>query len=44
VTLASKRRILKQALEGDWLLVFEHDAALAWSRIAHDGKTYCLPP
>jgi glyoxylase-like metal-dependent hydrolase (beta-lactamase superfamily II) len=44
VTLESKRRILKQALEGDWLLVFEHDAALAWSRIAHDGKTYCLPP
>jgi glyoxylase-like metal-dependent hydrolase (beta-lactamase superfamily II) len=40
VTLETKRRILARAEREDWLLVFEHDAATAWSRIAHDGKTY----
>jgi hypothetical protein len=42
VTLESKRRILKRALDEQWILVFEHDAGTPWSRIAHDGKTYML--
>jgi len=42
VSLESKRRILKRALDEQWLLVFEHDAQLPWSRIAHDGKAYTL--
>ncbi len=42
VTLESKRRILKSALDDQWLLVFEHDATIPWGRIAHDGKAYVL--
>ena len=42
VTLETKRRILRQAAEERWLLVFEHDASVAWGRIRHDGKSYRL--
>ena len=42
VTLETKRRILKRAVEEDWLVVFEHDPLCAWSKIAHDGKSYRL--
>ena len=42
VTLESKRRILKRALDEGWLLIFEHDATVPWGRVAHDGKTYML--
>lgn len=42
VTLESKRRILKQAVDEEWILLFEHDAKVPWSRIAHDGKAYVL--
>jgi glyoxylase-like metal-dependent hydrolase (beta-lactamase superfamily II) len=42
VTLESKRRILARAEQEDWLLVFEHDADVAWGRIRHDGKAYGL--
>ncbi len=42
VSLETKRRILKQALEEDWLLIFEHDATTPWTRIAHDGKSYVV--
>jgi glyoxylase-like metal-dependent hydrolase (beta-lactamase superfamily II) len=42
VTLETKRRILKRAVEEDWLVVFEHDAITAWSRIQHDGKSYAM--
>ena len=42
VTLESKRRILARAVEEEWLVVFEHDAAIAWGRVAHDGKAYGL--
>jgi len=42
VTLETKRGILKQALEEQWLLIFEHDATVAWGRIEHDGKAYRL--
>jgi glyoxylase-like metal-dependent hydrolase (beta-lactamase superfamily II) len=44
VTLESKRRILARAVEQDWLVVFEHDASVAWGRVRHDGKAYGLVP
>jgi len=40
VTLESKRVILARAVKEDWLVVFEHDAERAWTRIEHDGKAY----
>jgi glyoxylase-like metal-dependent hydrolase (beta-lactamase superfamily II) len=42
VTLETKRRILKQAVDENWLLIFEHDAAVPWGRVEHDGKAYRL--
>jgi glyoxylase-like metal-dependent hydrolase (beta-lactamase superfamily II) len=42
VTLESKRRILARATADDWLMIFEHDAAVAWGKIEHDGKGYRL--
>jgi glyoxylase-like metal-dependent hydrolase (beta-lactamase superfamily II) len=42
VTLETKRRILRQAEEEEWLLIFEHDAVVPWGRIEHDGKGYRL--
>ena len=42
VTLETKRRILRQAVEENWLLIFEHDASVPWGRIEHDGKAYRL--
>jgi glyoxylase-like metal-dependent hydrolase (beta-lactamase superfamily II) len=42
VTLETKRRILSRAAQEEWLIVFEHDAEIPWSRITHDGKTYAL--
>jgi glyoxylase-like metal-dependent hydrolase (beta-lactamase superfamily II) len=44
VTLETKRRIFKRALEEGWRLIFEHDATVATGRLAHDGKTYSLAP
>jgi glyoxylase-like metal-dependent hydrolase (beta-lactamase superfamily II) len=44
VTLETKRRVLKRALDERWLIVFEHDAMVPWSRIGHDGKSYMLAP
>ncbi len=40
VTLETKRRILRRAADEDWLVVFEHDASTAWSKIEHDGKAF----
>jgi glyoxylase-like metal-dependent hydrolase (beta-lactamase superfamily II) len=42
VTLETKRRILRRAVDESWLVVFEHDAQTAWGRVEHDGKTYRL--
>jgi glyoxylase-like metal-dependent hydrolase (beta-lactamase superfamily II) len=42
VTLETKRRILRVATEEQWLLMFEHDAAVAWGRVAAEGKGYAL--
>jgi glyoxylase-like metal-dependent hydrolase (beta-lactamase superfamily II) len=44
VTLETKRRILKRALEEGWRLIFEHDATTATGRLVHDGKSYTLAP
>jgi glyoxylase-like metal-dependent hydrolase (beta-lactamase superfamily II) len=44
VTLETKRRILRQAADEDWLLIFEHDATVPWGRVEHDGKGYRLQP
>jgi glyoxylase-like metal-dependent hydrolase (beta-lactamase superfamily II) len=40
VTLETKRRILKRAVDENWLVIFEHDPFTAWCRIENDGKTY----
>jgi glyoxylase-like metal-dependent hydrolase (beta-lactamase superfamily II) len=42
VTLETKRKVLHRAAAEDWLLVFEHDAKIAWGRVTHDGKSYVL--
>ena len=42
VTLESKRRILARAERERWLVVFEHDATVAWGNVVHDGKAYGL--
>jgi glyoxylase-like metal-dependent hydrolase (beta-lactamase superfamily II) len=42
VTLESKRRLLTRAVAEGWLLVFEHDAAVTWGQIEHDGKAFRL--
>ena len=44
VTLETKRRVLKRAVDEGWLVVFEHDASTPWSRLAHDGKAYRTAP
>jgi glyoxylase-like metal-dependent hydrolase (beta-lactamase superfamily II) len=40
VTLETKRRILRRAVDDDWLVIFEHDATTAWGKLEHDGKAY----
>jgi glyoxylase-like metal-dependent hydrolase (beta-lactamase superfamily II) len=42
VTLETKRRILKRAVDEDWLVVFEHDATTPWGRVVNDGKGYAV--
>jgi hypothetical protein len=42
VTLESKRRILTRARDEGWLVIFEHDAAVTWGRVVHDGKAFAL--
>lgn len=42
VTLETKRRILRQAEDENWLLIFEHDATVPWGHVEHDGKGYRL--
>ena len=44
VTLESKRWVLARAAAEGWLVVFEHDADVAWGRVGHDGKGYALLP
>jgi glyoxylase-like metal-dependent hydrolase (beta-lactamase superfamily II) len=40
VTLESKRALWKEAVAGGWLLVFEHDATMAWGRLTLGEKGY----
>lgn len=42
VTLETKRVLLARALREEWLLIFEHDARVAWGRVGYDGKAYRL--
>ncbi len=42
VTLESKRRLYARAEAEGWLLVFEHDAAVAAGRLGRDGKGFGL--
>ena len=42
VTLETKRQYLRRAADESWLVVFEHDASVAWGRVVHDGKSYSL--
>lgn len=39
-TLESKRALLSTALAEKWLLIFEHDASVAWGYAGHDGRSY----
>ncbi len=39
-TLESKRALLRDAAEDNWLLIFEHDAFHAWGTVARDAKGY----
>jgi glyoxylase-like metal-dependent hydrolase (beta-lactamase superfamily II) len=40
VTLEEKRHILRRATEEQWILVFEHDPAIAAARVIHNEKGY----
>lgn len=42
VTLESKRSLLARAAAESWLLVFEHDATVAWGRVTPDAKGYAF--
>jgi glyoxylase-like metal-dependent hydrolase (beta-lactamase superfamily II) len=44
VTLETKRRVLARAAAEDWLVMFEHDVAVPWGRVRHDGRSYALAP
>lgn len=41
-TLETKRHFLADALAGQWRLVFEHDAVVAWGWLAREGKGMVL--
>jgi glyoxylase-like metal-dependent hydrolase (beta-lactamase superfamily II) len=44
VTLETKRRIFRQAVDENWLLIFEHDATVPWGHLERDAKGYLLKP
>ncbi len=44
VTLESKRALWTDAQAGGWLLMFEHDAQVAWGHLAMGPKGYELKP
>ncbi|MDZ7630747.1 MAG: MBL fold metallo-hydrolase [Gemmatimonadaceae bacterium] len=39
-TLESKRALLREAADEEWLLIFEHDAFHAWGTVVPDAKGY----
>jgi hypothetical protein len=38
VTLESKRSLLATAAAEQWLLIFEHDASVAWGRVTEERE------
>jgi glyoxylase-like metal-dependent hydrolase (beta-lactamase superfamily II) len=40
VSLETKRRLWREAVEEEWTVMFEHDSVNAWGRIVADGKGY----
>jgi glyoxylase-like metal-dependent hydrolase (beta-lactamase superfamily II) len=42
VSLETKRWLLERASAEKWLVVFEHDAAVAWGRVSHEKKGFML--
>jgi glyoxylase-like metal-dependent hydrolase (beta-lactamase superfamily II) len=42
VTMESKRTLLSRAEAEKWLLIFEHDPAVAWGTVRNDGKNFGL--
>lgn len=43
VTLESKKKLLAEAHEKDWLMIFEHDPLVAWGHLTKDGKSAIVP-
>ena len=41
-TLETKRGVWKRAVEENWLVIFEHDAAVTSGSVVSDGKGYAL--
>jgi len=42
VTLETKRRVLRQAADASWTVIFEHDATVAWGEITFEDKKIAL--
>jgi glyoxylase-like metal-dependent hydrolase (beta-lactamase superfamily II) len=42
VSMETKRKILKQAMDEAWTVIFEHDATTPWGQVILDGKAYGL--
>lgn len=42
VTLESKRGLWRDAVEGNWLVIFEHDASHAWGRVVEGPKGFAF--
>lgn len=43
VSLETKRRLWRRALDEEWLLVFQHDIEFVWGRLGKDGRTVHAP-
>jgi hypothetical protein len=41
-TLESKRSLLRDAADGGWRIVFEHDPRVAWGRAVRRGSAVAL--
>jgi hypothetical protein len=41
-TLESKRSFLREAADGGWRIVFEHDPRVAWGRAVRRGTSVAL--
>ena len=44
VTLESKRRLWKEAVEENWLLMFEHDPHVAFARLSRENGKFAAVP